>query len=318
SLCAPALVSPDPYQYVADAMLGKASYQPPSVRLPGEFGVINDALGTPMPPSLYGPLWMAIVAAVTSAAAGLLGKILLLRWFGVVMLLALLAGLRVLALPGRVLAVTAMNPAVAFLYVANAHNDLFCVTCVVWAAAIVGRSRALAVAAIVAAALVKLPFALLGIPALSHVAPASHRWTLAAITVASAVALSWLGGGRAYAAALSLNHPYTTAFDAAAVVATICALALLASTLASNRRLATGVWLMPLMASYPRPWYGLWGIPYALRSRRVLGYLLVFMPFASALTDTMFVQFWTIYFVVPLVAVLSVTHRLSSAKAVPT
>ena len=65
SLAAPAFISPDPYAYVGDALLGTASYAPPSTPFGGQFAPIDRFFAAPMLPSPYGPLWTVVAQLVT-------------------------------------------------------------------------------------------------------------------------------------------------------------------------------------------------------------------------------------------------------------
>ena len=71
ALRAHAVTAFDLYAYVGYAKLAgvHAAYAPPPTRFPGEFGAINDAWGTPLVASYYGPLWIAIGQAVAGGAA---------------------------------------------------------------------------------------------------------------------------------------------------------------------------------------------------------------------------------------------------------
>ncbi|MBV8155976.1 MAG: hypothetical protein JOY98_16275 [Candidatus Eremiobacteraeota bacterium] len=316
SLCEPALISPDPYSYVADALLGPSAYAPPATRFAGEYGAINDGLGVPLPPSPYGPLWIALARMTILAASSLVWQVLAFRALGAALFLAFLAGLAALRVPARIFAVAALNPGLMLQYVMNAHNEIFCITCVVWAAAVVRRTPAGAAAALVVAALVKLPFALLGLPIFVAVRSIAMRWTLAVAVIAAACALSWLGGGPAYLRALTHHLPFAGIADILGVAASACALLAIAGGVAMRRRWRSAVWLFPLMGSYPTPWYAAWGLGYALKSRTVTAYLLVWFPLASLLVDTMFMQVWTLEFVVPAIA-LACAVGLSRAERKP-
>ncbi len=309
SLSEPAFISPDAYSYVADVMLGTAAYAPTAVPLGGEYRVINDALGLPLSASPYGPLWIEITAVVTGAAPSLLAKLLALRVFGVLMLIAFLAALNALRLPSRIITVAALNPALALQYVANAHNDLFCIACVAWAAVIARRMPLVSMAAVVAAALVKLPFAAFGLPAFFGVVSPRLRWLYVGGAVVCAITLSWLLAGAAYFRAVLSHVPAHTPAGALGFAVSICALAAVISAVVRRRRFETAAWLFPLAGSYATPWYVAWGSGYAIASRRALGYLLVFLPIASTLVDTAFMQLWTLI-LVPFLTIFALAQQI--------
>lgn len=317
SLAEPALISPDTYSYVADAMLGSASYVPPATPFAGEYRVINDALGTPLPPSPYGPMWIWIARAVVAAAPTLLAKLLCFRAFGALAYGALFAALVRLKLPNRILAVTALNPGLMLQYVTNAHNEIFCLACVAWAAVLVRRAPLGSVLLVVAAATVKAPFAILGAPVFIRLTSVWSRSAWVGTVVALSVVFALLAGGGPYLRALVHHLPYTSLADILGSCVAAAALTLLVVAVWSRRRLRAAVWSFPLMASYPTPWYAAWGFGYALTSRRTLGYLLVWFPFCSALVDTMFMQLWTLEIVVPVATVACVLWMLGVLRVKP-
>jgi len=67
SLFAPALMSFDMYGYVRGAVLGVSSYTPADVPFSGDYHILNLWFDGPTY-TLYGPLWIAMVQAVTVAA----------------------------------------------------------------------------------------------------------------------------------------------------------------------------------------------------------------------------------------------------------
>ena len=92
-----ALTSSDVYLYAGHGRLGLSAYAPPAVRFPGEFGAIDDLRGTPIYPSLYGPLWLGVAAAVSFSVHGLTAQLYAFRLLGLAFLalcVALLAALR--------------------------------------------------------------------------------------------------------------------------------------------------------------------------------------------------------------------------------
>jgi len=52
------------------------------------------------------------------------------------------------------------------------------------------------------------------------------------------------------------------------------------------------------------PWYFVWGLPYALARRRILGYLLVCFPFAAMLAGPVVLP-WAVVFVAVWILALS-------------
>ena len=323
SMAAPALASADLYSNAGYGMLGAAAYAPPAHAFAhSEFSWIELWWGTPMVPSPYGPLWNAVDAALLAPVPTLVGKMLVLRAFCALALAVLTAAMWRFGLPARVLAVTLLNPALFMQFVANAHNDAVIVAVVALGAVAARRRPILAASAIVAAGLLKLPYVLLGLPILAAVRAGTFRFSLAALAIACVLAVSWGWGGAAYLEALVFHARHAPGgFFAWHVVAGAVAAALVLGALAGLRRPRTAVWLVPpLGALYPAflyPWYLAWALPYALGRRRVLAYLLVWLPTASVLVNQDLVQVWTLVAVFPsilLAALLPPPARLRSPR----
>jgi hypothetical protein len=314
SICAPVLTSFDLYGYVHNALLGRAAWLPYHVPFQGEyaaidrwFGVIDARNGTPSS-ALYGPLWFPIVQSVMLPMPTLLAKILAYRVFSAGAFVALIVLLRALGLPQRLVAAAALNPALAFAFVANAHNDLLAIAVVAGAAVAVRRSFALAGLLLVVAASIKLPYAVLGLPVIACIEPIGRRIAGAAIVVAASAALSWLGGGSAYVQSLS-RWSGSSANSAWHLVPLLAALALVAAALFGFRRLKTAVWTIPVIGAFRQafvpPWYLVFGLPYALGRHNVLRYLLISYPFAAAIVTAEFMRVWTLFLLFPLALVFS-------------
>lgn len=300
SLASPAMLTADAYAYVADALLGRAAYAPPNVPFSGQYAPINVWWSIPLPPSPYGPLWLIVAWLATVPFGSLLGKVIAIRALGVAAFGALLAVMRALRVPARIVAVTALNPGLLFQYVASGHNDLLGIV-LLCAAALAVRRPAIAALLIVAGGLVKLPFALFGLPVLVRAGSRVARLGLLFGVPIAAAALTFAAGGAGYYRALLLH---TTTSPMMAVLSGTVALAVVVAMIAAifrTRRLRSVVWLAPLAASYTLSSYAVWGLPYALSRRGVLGYLLVALPLATVLLEVKFFTVWSLFVVVPLV-----------------
>jgi hypothetical protein len=83
------------------------------------------------------------------------------------MVVATVGGLWLLGFPNRMLAIAALNPALFLQFVVDAHNDIVAVSLVILAAIFVKRGWLVACSlGILSAALIKIPFAILGLPVL--------------------------------------------------------------------------------------------------------------------------------------------------------
>jgi hypothetical protein len=287
SCAAPALTSFDLYGYVRDVELGFAAYRPPHVPFPGAYRVFDLWLGKQRA-SAYGPLWLVVARLVTSVAATLLGKLLALRVFSVLAYLAALAGLRALRMPSRIIAVFALNPGLMFQYVVDGHNDLIAIAVLVFAAAAVRRRPSLAFGLIAVAGLLKLPYALLGLPIVAAVRSVRVRVAGSIAMVAAVATISWIAGGSSYLDRL-IEHGTQNLSTGIRKLSDLVAVALILLAAAGGRRLRSAVWLIPTLGAVIFPWYFIWGLPYALGRRRIFGYLLVCFPFVTMLVGVPFV-----------------------------
>jgi hypothetical protein len=319
SVAAPVLGSFDLYGYVHDALLGRAAYAPPPVPFTGEYRIFDLWWGGKPTTTLYGPLWIPIVQLVTALAPTLLGKLLVYRAFSALLFCALLALLRAYGQPQRIVAAVALNPAFAFLTVANGHNDIICIVTIVAAAMLLRSSCVLAILMVALAGVLKLPYALLGLPIFSSVRNPTLRLGACVAVVVLAGAFSLIGGGENYVSALRQHSGKFDAAEAAQGAIVVVALVLLGLAVAGRRRYVTGVWFMPSFGSFRMPWtfpwYTLFAFPYALARRRVLRYLLVSMPFVTALITPEMMQTWTFVFAIPAAAVLSLRLRRGKGPA---
>jgi len=238
-----------------------------------------------------------------------------LRAFSFLLYLGMLAGLRALGMPARIRNVVALNPGLMLQFVANGHNDLVPIVLLVWAAASVRVQTALAFGLIAAAGLVKLPFVVLGLPIIAAVRSLRARVAGSIVVLAAVGALSWAVGGAGYLDSL-VGHVRRYPEDPAHQLAALAALALIVLAAAGGRRLRSGVWIMPMLSAAIYSWYFIWGLPYALARRRILGYLLVCLPFAAMLVGSVFLRVWELNLVLPAVVLFSILAGANAAKKV--
>jgi hypothetical protein len=303
SLFAPALMSFDMYGYVRGAVLGVASYTPADIPFSGDYHILNLWFDGPIY-TLYGPLWIAMAQAVTVAAPTFFAKLVSFRVLGVFLYVAFLAGLRACGVKPRMMAVAALNPGLMLEYVANAHNDFIAIVVLVFAAALVRARPLIGLGLIAVAGLVKLPYAIFGLPLLSRIRPVWMRYAGAAAMLAVVVAISWIGGGAAYFSTL-IGHVGSRPEDIVHRLAGVTALLAIFLALIGGRRYRTAAWVMPQIAASVFAWYLVWGLPYALARHRTLSYLLVCFPLIVMLMESAFAQTWEFLFVVPALALLS-------------
>ena len=311
---APVVTNADLYAYAGNGLLGRFAYTPPSVPFAGDLAAINVWWHAPMPPTTYGPLWLAVARTVTEPFTTLAMKLVALRTLGAASLAGLVLLLRAYGVPARILAIVALNPALYFEFVLNAHNDAL-PTCIAVAAAIVAPALPwLAALLIATAALVKAPYALAGLPVLAGVRSPVTSVAATALAVASALAASWFAGGAPYLHALSLHATSSGLENGLHVAAGLAAAGTVVAALAGRRRLRGAVWLFPMLGAYTAPWYALWSVPYALGARRVLTYLALTFPFVAMLAEPSLTRLWTLGIVLPAAVVLSLRRFEGSAQ----
>jgi hypothetical protein len=147
--------------------------------------------------------------------------------------------------------------------------------------------------------LVKVPYILLGLPVLAGIRDVRVRWSACVGAVALALALSWLGGGKAYIHALNAHVSGSHLETALHGVAALAAACVMLAAVAGLRRLRTAVWLAPMIGAYTASWYAVWSFPYALGARRVLVYFLLWLPFVTMLSEPALLRSWTLLLLVP-------------------
>ncbi len=298
ALRAPAIASFDPYAYVGYAKLSglAAAYAPPTVRFPGEFGTVNDVWGTPMVPCYYGPLWVLLSRAVAGGAATLGGAIVAFRVLELAAfaaLVALIAWWRRDAVPVVLLA---LNPAVYVLYVAFAHNDLIAVAALLGGVVTARRFPWIAVLAVAAAALIKIPFAIYVLYVFGGRERVWRRIAYAAAALALTVVLSLALGGTAYVHDLTFRVHETTAvaginyLTARVIKIGLVAVALIALLAAFARGVVwrSAGWSFIALGSLTYPWYLGWAIPYQSLERGALVAFLVLLPFVVPVMEPAF------------------------------
>jgi len=302
---APVLTNADLYAYVGNGLLGRAAYTPPPAPFTGNLATINAFWHVPVPAATYGPLWIAIATAVVAAVPTLALKMTAFRLLGAVLLAALFVLLRAYGTPPRILAIVMLNPALYFEFVLNAHNDLPAVVILTVAALVASWWPLAASLLIAAAALIKLPFVVLGLPVLANVRETVPRILAIAVAIVATAIVSWFGGGAAYAHALVAYASGSHLEGAVHAAAALAALASIVFAVAGIRRLKSAVWLLPMFGAYTAPWYALWSLPYALGARPVLVYLAIWLPFVTFIAEPALTRVWTVAGVLPAAIVLS-------------
>jgi hypothetical protein len=291
AIWSPAVSSGDVFGYVGLGMLGSHVFERPAHFFTGEYAALFD--GYPLRPTIYGPLWVALNAAVVALGGTFAAKVLALRAFGAVLLGALAWLVMRLTRSRAMVAAVLLNPMLWLQFVANAHNDVLAVTLIVAALVLLAQRRpAWAMALVGAAGLVKLPFLVVGAVAFGRLGT-RRAFLYAAGACALCLALSALFGGRPYFDALLATARGRGAFMDPVMQAAKAALALaaLGSTLfvlLRGRYPSFAGWLYPALAPVLFPWYLIWAVPYALAAEAGALTTLLVLPVLGTLCDTIY------------------------------
>lgn len=278
---APTATSSDIYAYVQQA-LSSSPYHPSGIAQRGD--PILAALWSAPGPTPYGPLWIALSNAAVRPFAHLGSQLMALRGLALVAYVAAIFALGRLRAPVAAIACFALDPTFVQLFVVDAHNDIVALALVLWGCA--AASLPVSIVLVAAAACVKLPYLVVGIAAFA--AHRSARRRIAALGAASTLtALAYLAAaGPGYLKGLGGSGnsfvPPPPFFIATHLAAAALALALLAWALVRDRWIPHAGWSMLAFGFLPLPWYLASAFPYALRSRRAVGFL-VLVPLVAAL-----------------------------------
>lgn len=287
----------DAYADAGYAKLGLAhAYAPPAKPFGGDFAIVNAVWGTPMRPDTAGPGWVALTSAVTGRIATLGGAVFSLRCIEVVALLGLIGLVARRGANTGVLALVALNPAIYFAFIVNAHSDLFGATLLVGALVAVAAVPLGAAALIACAGLVKLPFLLLAPAVFADRGSVAARIGWVVFAAALACGISFLLGGRPYFVLLEREvHGIFAPGDRASQIALVLRCALLAvAAFALVSAFVRGIvwrgstWSFVAIVPMLNPAALGWPLLYAALARPVLAEFLMLLPLAAALLDASF------------------------------
>jgi hypothetical protein len=282
ALVMPASDSSDSYLYVGLGTLGVHAYAPPPVAFPGDLHLINAIWGTPLFPSAYGPVWIAVAALLIAPLGSLGAKLFAFKLFGLVCVLACVCLARLLGAARVVVAGIACNPALYITYVASAHNDLFAIDLVLLAMLAARRSVPLAYAFALAASLVKLTLVPVAIVAVAKQPSIWVRGSFAFLLALAVATLYALHGGLLWhaltPAVQQYRHVWSPLELALRAALVVVALASSAWIVVSGRVRAQAAWAAPALGASMLASYTIWGLPLALTARPVAVVYLVTLP----------------------------------------
>jgi hypothetical protein len=288
------ITNPDVYAYIGYGKLGvAASYAPPHAAFPGAFSIINHRWGTPVLASDYGPLFIGLQTLLIGGVHSLSTAFAIERGFDIAVFGCVLLVLRKLGADAATLAVAALNPALLYLYIVTAHNDLFAVLLVLCAFALVRRYPWLAFAAVVASGLIKIVFCVAGLIAFADLQRrAVVRVAYGVLCVACCAIILWLIGGHAYVASLIFVSKVQLAHIPLRIIMlqrlfAVIALAAISVALLAKRWMPAALWSMPALGARIYPWYVVWSLPYALRAKALPAFLIP-LPAIAFISDPLF------------------------------
>jgi hypothetical protein len=282
----------DLYLNVGYGHLGIDAYATPARPFPGEFVAINRLLGVPILSAAYGPLWIFVASAIVNAFGTLATQLQALRVAGALAFVACAFCLRAAGVTPAGVALFALNPALVFQYVVDAHNDIFPLAFALLALAVARRAPWLALICVVCAGAMKLPFAVAGALAFAQLPERGRRIAFAAAALALSLAATELGSGGRYFVSVTyalgyqrLDDPFDRLGHALAIAAAAGTFAL---ALWARRFIASGSWTFLAFGAIVLPWYAAWGIPYAVLQRTFLPVYLILLPLLAFDLSTTF------------------------------
>lgn len=284
--------SGDAWAYVGYAILPHFhdAYNPPNIAFHGDFKTVNDFIGKPITPCVYGPFWLLYDRLMVHWVPTLAVGVAVIKAFAAVTFVALLVVLRRLGVPLAMLAMVAVNPALIIDAVWAAHNDfvatLLCLTAML---ALGGRRIVVAIALVAAAILIKITFAVVALVIFGR-APARVRVFALAASLGLAALVLALAGGRDYLHALTLVGGHTWQnpgrFGYVHVLSGVIAVCLAAVAFLRGKRYPSLAWTFVALSTALYSWYLAWALPYLARSRGA-GVVVPFAawPFFLAIND---------------------------------
>jgi hypothetical protein len=300
-LTSPAATSSDAYAYIGYAKLGSihAAYAPPETSLPGTFALVNSIWGLPLPPCVYGPLWIEAMHFLVGSATTLAIAFGTLRVLGALAFVLLLYLIYLWSRSPVLTVLLGLAPPLHAMFVMDAHNDILAVLPIVGAFLAVRRGWWLpALLFVLLGATVKINLALMGMMAVFWW-PSLGRRLLFGAAIVGLVGLTYFAStGTTFIDAVlqlklggspgALHRPETARlFDGIGKVA----LALLAVATVAIGLVWRRVWIgasglfVALGAGAVQPWYVLWGLPYALTNGPAAELYVCILPLFAVLLE---------------------------------
>lgn len=320
----------DPYLYVyyGKEPSSAAAYRQDATMRPLPTGFAGLAvLHVPVGPSPYGPLWQGFDRAIVGPTRSLPEALRTVRLASAAALAATFLVLLALRLPAAATAAIVLNPALYYLYVVHAHND---VDAILFTTAGVALARMryplLAAACGAIAGASKVSLIVIAIAAIGALGGLRTRLACAAAIVAGAALLSWGLGGAPYVQALAsvgsgmagqnhtgaLEHAIRLTVQALALALTLIAVV---AAVGFQRRFSAATLIFPSVSGLVQPWYSAWGLPYALTDERLTRTFCTLLPLVAYLTDPALAEANGVHFATLVFAVIALALALQLARS---
>jgi hypothetical protein len=246
------------------------AYEMPSQAFSGDFHKINEEWGTPVLPSIYGPVWNGYLHLLVGHAPTLAVGVALLKVGAIVFFFGFLFLCARLGAPPALIAVIAVNPCFVSEYVGGVHNDLPATVLALLALLALQSRRVLpAIVLLAAAALIKITFFAVALTVLAGHGTLRQRL----LWLGGVLALTGAGvayGGTPFLHAMALVgggwlHAPRKLMELHAAAFGVAAFAIVAAFI-GNRVYPGAVWSLSTLNAMFYSWYQAWGIPYAMRT----------------------------------------------------
>jgi hypothetical protein len=309
------LSSTDPYFYSAYAQRGFQAYGPQTSKPPCPISQADAECLQPGFPNVYGPLYTTYLEVLLRHIKPVASRIELLRVTNAFWVLLFVLLLRALHIQSPLIAVTMVNSAILMQYIGEAHNDIIAIDLILMGTILAQRQPFLTLFLVTGAALIKVPFALLGTFAFQRLAPIPRSlWAAATIMFSITISLVW--GGRPYVESLlyySRFHHFFSTYEHRAMV--VVALVVIAVGIFKNRFSIAGAYTLPALGGGSAfPWYSLWALPYLQWDRSRLPFFLITLPITSFFMETPF-QIPALWYALIITLTALTVHRILATRS---
>lgn len=300
------VTSADIYAYAAYSHLSLAqAYAPVHNMFSSDFALLNTlpdhlwyAIGPEtrrgLEPAPYGPLWLGFAHLTLGWTQNLATTLYLSRVVNILAFVGCIFALRTLQLPGALIAMFALNPALIFHFIADGHNDIIAVALILFGFGAARTMPWLGTVIAAMAGLIKLPYLLPSILVARAFQQLSMKLLAGIAILVTVAAGSWLWGGHAYLYGLT-HHVQGNTTGETHFHWALHALFVLADLIGVGFAVLFGRYFSPITYMFPtlfavvHPWYLMAGLPYALQNGgAAFTIFLLFLPLLSFEMDIVY------------------------------